>query len=78
MDEAWRAYDRFFEDDKVQFHPELPGVEAKFRLAASGPTASPKVWADAWLLAVVQAAGGVLVTCDRALARRGAFYLLDR
>lgn len=77
MAEAWRAYDRFFEDDKVQFYPELSGVEAKFRHVTSSKTVSPKVWADAWLLAVAEAAGGVLVTFDRALGVRGAHCLLD-
>ena len=34
--------------------------------------------ADAWLLAVAEAAGGVLVTFDRALAARGAHCLLAK
>ncbi len=76
MAEAWLAYDRFLDDDRVIYVAESPGVEAKFRRATSGKTASPKVWADAWLLAVAEAAGGVLVTFDRALAARGAHCLL--
>jgi predicted nucleic acid-binding protein len=36
------------------------------------------VWADAWLLAVAEAAGGVLVTFDKALAARGAHCLLAK
>ena len=32
--------------------------------------------ADAWLFAVAEAAGGVLVTFDKALAARGAHCLL--
>lgn len=75
MTEAWRAYDWFFRDDKVMFFPEPLEVEAKFRHATSHKTVSPKVWADAWLLAVAEAAGGVLVTFDRALASRGAHCL---
>jgi predicted nucleic acid-binding protein len=39
-------------------------------------TASPKLWADAWLLAVAKAARGTLVTFDRALAAHGARCLL--
>ena len=76
MDEAWRAYDRLFEDDRVAFYPEPAEVEKHFREYASGPTASPKLWADAWLLAVARAAGGTLITFDRALAARGARCLL--
>jgi toxin-antitoxin system PIN domain toxin len=73
---AWRVYDRLYEDDRVTFVPEPVEVETRFREKASGKTASPKVWADAWLLAVAQAAGGRLVTLDQALASRGAYCLI--
>lgn len=53
-------------------------MEKRFRGLAVGQTASPKVWADAWMLAVAEAAGGVLVTFDRALAARGALCLLAK
>jgi predicted nucleic acid-binding protein len=36
------------------------------------------VWADAWMLAHASAAGGVLVTFDKALAARGAHCLLSK
>jgi predicted nucleic acid-binding protein len=36
------------------------------------------LWADAWLLAIAEAAGGVLVTFDKALAVRGALCLLSK
>lgn len=74
--EAWRVYDRFYEDDRVLFVSEPPEVERRFREKAAGRTVSPKVWADAWLLAVAQAAEGVLVTLDKALGPRGARCLL--
>jgi toxin-antitoxin system PIN domain toxin len=76
MDDAWRAYDRLFEDDRVGLYPEPSGVDTRFREYASGQIAAPKLWADAWLLAVAQAAGGTLITFDRALAGRGAHCLL--
>lgn len=76
MDEAWHAYDRLFEDDRVGFYAEPAEVENRFRDYASGPTASPKRWADAWLQAVAAATGGTLITFDRALAARGAHCLL--
>jgi len=76
MAEAWGAYDFFFRDDRVMFQPESAGTESAFRKATSVPVASPKVWADAWLLAVAEAAGGVVVTFDRALASCGAHCLL--
>lgn len=69
---ACQAYEWFFDDIRVLFFPEPPGVEAEFRRATSDATTSLKVWADAWLFAVARAAGGVLVTFDRALGERGA------
>ena len=75
---AWRVYDRFYDDDRVTFMPEPRDVEERFREKAKGPEASPKVWADAWLLAFAQAAGGALVTFDRALNSRGALCLLSK
>ena len=76
MDAAWRAYDRLYEDDRVAFCPEPPGVERHFREYASGRVAAPKLWADAWLLAVARAYEATLITFDRALAARGAHCLL--
>ncbi len=76
MNEAWRVYDRLYKDDRVMFISEPLEVDKRFREKAAGQTASPKTWADAWLLAVAQAAEGVLVTFDRALAARGAVCLL--
>lgn len=76
--EAWRVHDRFFDDDRVIFVAEPPEVETIFRKRATGRTASPKIWADAWLLATAEAAGGKLVTFDKALAERGAISLLPR
>jgi uncharacterized protein len=76
MVEAWRVHDRFFEDDRVKFVPEPEGIESRFREHTAGGPASPKLWADAWLLAFALAAAGMLVTFDRALAARGAHCLL--
>jgi len=77
ISEAWRVYDRFYRDDRVVFVAEPPEVDRVFRAKAAGKTASPKIWADAWLLAQAEAAGGVLVTFDRALEGRGAMCLLS-
>jgi toxin-antitoxin system PIN domain toxin len=76
MIKAWHVYDRFFEDDRVGFVTEPPEVETRFRKYTAGRTASPKLWADAWLLAFAQAAQGTLVTLDRGLAALGAHCLL--
>jgi toxin-antitoxin system PIN domain toxin len=77
MAQAWRVYDRWYEDERVSFVAEPPEVEKRFREEAKGPTVSPKAWADAWLLAFAESAGGRLVTFDRALRRRGALCLLE-
>jgi len=37
---------------------------------------SPKLWADAWLLSFADQADGVIVTFDRALARRRSNSIL--
>lgn len=70
MPEAWAAYDRLYEDDRVAYLHEPMGLEPHFRRAASSQAASPKVWADAYLLAYTDALEGSLVTFDRALAAR--------
>jgi toxin-antitoxin system PIN domain toxin len=77
MDAAWRAYDRLFEDDRVAFLPEPDDVESDFRELARGRAASPKLWADAWLLACARAGGGLVVTFDKAMALRGSCLLLE-
>lgn len=74
--QAWRVYDRFYDDDRVVFVSEPREVDERFRERAAGRQASPKIWADAWLLAMAQAAGGALVTFDKALGARGARCLL--
>jgi toxin-antitoxin system PIN domain toxin len=76
--QAWLVYDRFFEDDRVSLVPEPMDVEASFRKNTTAVTVSPKIWAEAWLLAFAETAGGVLVTLDKALASRGAHYLLEK
>jgi predicted nucleic acid-binding protein len=77
ISEAWRVYDRFYGDSRVLFLAEPPDVESTFRIKAAGNAASPKVWADAWMLAMAEAAGGVLITFDKALGGRGARCLLS-
>jgi predicted nucleic acid-binding protein len=78
MTEAWRVYDRLYNHDRVTCISEPPEVDKRFREKASRRTASAKVWADAWLLALAQAAEGVLVTFDTALASQGVSCLLPK
>ena len=76
MPEAWAAYDGLFGDDRVAFVDEPSGVEAAFRKYARKNHASPKLWADAWLLAFAECADGVVVTFDQALAARASHTVL--
>jgi toxin-antitoxin system PIN domain toxin len=73
---AWKAYDRFFGDDRVVLLGEPVGLDATFREHTSGRRASPKLWADAYLLAFARAHDAVLVSFDRALASRSPKGLL--
>ena len=76
MPEAWAAYDRLFEDDRVVFLGEPAGIDDVFRKHARQNHASPKLWADAWLLAFAECSGGTVITFDRALAARGSNTVL--
>jgi uncharacterized protein len=76
MPEAWAAYDRLFGDDRVAFVDEPNGIEAAFRKYARKNHASPKLWADAWLLAFAECADGKVITLDQALAARANHTVL--
>lgn len=77
MAEAWKAYDRLFQDDRVALYPEPAGIELLFRRHSSPPAVSPKVWADAYLIAFAAGHQGHLVTFDRALENRGGCLVLQ-
>jgi len=78
MRQAWRVYELFFEDDRVEFVPEPAGIDSSFRRFSSRGKSSPKLWADAYLLAMAEQSNAILVTFDRVLARRAknAVHLL--
>jgi toxin-antitoxin system PIN domain toxin len=76
MPEAWAAYDSLFGDDRVAFFDEPRGVDDAFRRHARKNNASPKLWADAWLLAFAECADGIVVTFDQALADRAGHTVL--
>lgn len=76
MPQAWGAYDSLFGDDRVAFVDEPGGIDAAFRKYARKNHASPKLWADAWLLAFAECADGVVVTFDQALAARANHTVL--
>jgi toxin-antitoxin system PIN domain toxin len=72
MKGAWEIWDQIAFDDRVGFLPEPDDLEPRFRRHSHLATASPKVWADAYLLGFAHATGVTLVTFDRALGTRAA------
>ncbi|MGA2965661.1 MAG: TA system VapC family ribonuclease toxin [Terriglobales bacterium] len=76
MSEAWSLWDRVWADTRIAFLPEPEELENEFRSRSRLSSRSPKVWADAYLLAFAAAANLKLVTFDRALQSRGADVLV--
>jgi predicted nucleic acid-binding protein len=74
MPEAWAAYDRLFADDRVAFIDEPREIDGAFRKYARKNHSSPKLWADAWLLAFAECADGVVVTFDQGAGRPRQSY----
>jgi predicted nucleic acid-binding protein len=64
--EAWATYDRWLEDDRVNFLEEPSGLERRFRMLTRLKQAAPKAWADAYLAAFAETSQLTLVTFDRA------------
>lgn len=76
MAEAWSVWDRVWADTRIAFLPEPDDLEQEFRSRSRLTTHSPKVWADAYLLAFAMAARLKVVTFDRALYSRGVDVLV--
>ena len=63
--EAWTIYTDLLNDYRIVFRPEEPaGVEEVWRVFSARPTASIKLWMDAYLAAYAKAADYQLVTTD--------------
>jgi len=76
MSEAWSLWDRLWADSRIAFLPEPDNLEKEFRSRSRLASRSPKVWADAYLLAFASVAGLKFVTFDRALKAHGADVLV--
>jgi uncharacterized protein len=75
--QAWSAYEALAADDRIALLAQEPaGVESKWRALAVRESASPKLWMDAYLAAVADAAGCTLVTTDTAFRQFGGLELL--
>jgi toxin-antitoxin system PIN domain toxin len=66
---AWDIYDRWFNDPRVEFHPEPRSLDAAFRdaMAPFAGRAASKWVGDCYLLAYAKQSHATLVTFDRAL-----------
>jgi len=74
--EAWKAYDSWLQDERIGFLEEPAELEARFRALTRSPQASPKDWADSYLLAFASAADLRLVSFDQGLRQKGTNLLL--
>ena len=66
---AWRVYERWLEDPRVQLFPEPAGLDAAFRHATKphDGSAAAKWVGDCYLLAYAKQCQAALVTFDKAL-----------
>lgn len=74
--EAWHVYDRWLEDDRIEFIDEPPLMEASFRALSQQKRSSPKDWADAYLASFGAIAGLRMVTLDRGFRGKAANLLV--
>lgn len=72
MAEAWSLWDQIWADPRISFLQEPEALENEFRARSQLSSRSPKVWADAYLVAFARVAGLKLITFDRALRSRSA------
>jgi len=73
---AWTAWDQLAADSRIVYMAEPAGLDREFRARSRLSSRSPKVWADAYLLAFAAAAGATLVTFDRSLRSRSENVLV--
>jgi toxin-antitoxin system PIN domain toxin len=76
MSRAWDLWDAIESDPRIAFLPEPNGLDSEFRAQSRSSAQSPKVWADAYLIAFAIVSGLKLVTFDRALNSRKAEVLI--
>lgn len=76
LSQAWSLWDKICADMRVAFLPEPEALGPEFRARTQILTKSPKVWADAYLLAFAAVAGLKLITFDRGLQSRGVEVLV--
>jgi toxin-antitoxin system PIN domain toxin len=73
---AWSVYEGFHCKDQISWADEPSGLESHWKKLASGITASPKLWMDAYLAAFAITGGYQFVTTDRAFTQFKGLNLL--
>lgn len=76
MSEAWSLWDQIWADNRIAFLPEPDDLEKEFRSPSRVASRSPKVWADAYLLAFARMAALKFVTFDHRLQSEGVDMLV--
>ncbi len=74
--EAWTAYDRWLEDERIEMLEEPGGLEAHLRALTRSPHAAPKEWADSYLAAFAISSRLTIVTFDRSFRGKAKDLLL--
>lgn len=69
--QAWQAYWRWFEDERIEFYrePEAPEFDRLLQQFSTKTRPSTKLWADAYLAAFAKVSGLTIVTFDQAFSR---------
>lgn len=76
VQEAWQAYDEINADERVSFYREPDDIEKELRARSQLDRLSPKVWADAYLLAFASLRQLTLVTFDHGLRDKPVYCLV--
>jgi hypothetical protein len=70
--QAWRVYDQWRMDPRVDFLLEPAGFGERWRELGDKVVGGPNAWTDAYLAAFAAAADAAIVTLDRKLNSLGA------
>ena len=64
MDEAWKRFDEYLADPRIDFCTEPAGIDMQWRTYAHGKRFSTNVWTDAYLAAFAKCSDHEIVTID--------------
>lgn len=76
LPQAWRAYDRWQSDPRVEFVNEPAELEAQFRAFTRLRQSATKDWADSYLAAFATVGRLTLVTFDKGLRAKARSTVL--